>query len=49
VGRIAPGASADLAVFACSARTPRAALEELTAGMPEVLAVLQAGVWTGPR
>ena len=44
VGRIVPGAFADLSVFACAARTPRAAVEELTAGLPDVLAVLVGGV-----
>jgi cytosine/adenosine deaminase-related metal-dependent hydrolase len=43
VGRLAPGALADLAVFACAARSPRAAVEELTGGLPAVLAVLLGG------
>jgi cytosine/adenosine deaminase-related metal-dependent hydrolase len=48
VGRLAPGAFADVAVFACAARTPRAALEELTAGLPEVQAVVLGGIPVAP-
>lgn len=44
LGRLAPGAAADLVAWGLAARTPAAALEELTAGLPPVARVYVGGI-----